>query len=353
MNKRVIIIISAIIVIVVLAVLKLRSNKEKVEGKLYVYDAKAQVYVESSKPSVHTFGSSLSFLGTFEPYRQNTIGSDASGKIIRLAIEEGDHVSQGQLIAKIDDEMLQLQLENAEISIEGQQNDDKRYSNLEKENAVAGVQVEKTKLGLRSAQVQKKQIQKQLRSTNITAPFSGVVTKKMVDLGSVIGPGTPLVELTDISSLKLTVSVPERDIMKFRPGQSVNVFADIYGDKTFSGKVTNVNVQADKSHNFKVQITVKNSKDSQLMAGMYGSVKLNNTKSVKALSIPRRALVGSSKNPRVYVIRDGKAVLTSFTAGTSDGEYIEVVNGLSKNDEIVVKGQVNLQNNSPVTTKMK
>jgi RND family efflux transporter MFP subunit len=352
MNKRVIIIISAILVLVVLAALKLMSNQEKVKKKLYMHDATAQVYVESSRPVSHTFESSLSFLGTFEPYRQNTIGSDASGKIIRLAVQEGDHVSQGQLIAKIDDEMLQLQLENAEISIEGQQNDDKRYTNLEKENAVAGVQVEKTKLGLRSAQVQKKQIQKQLRSTNITAPFSGVVTKKMVDLGSVIGPGTQLVELTDISSLKLTVSVPERDIMKFQVGQSVSVFADIYGNKSFSGKVTNVNVQADRSHNFKVQITVKNSKDNQLMAGMYGSVKLNNSKSKTVLSIPRRALVGSSKNPRVYVIRDGKAILTSFTAGTSDGEYIEVVDGLSKNDEIVVKGQVNLQDNSPVTTKM-
>jgi RND family efflux transporter MFP subunit len=352
MNKRVIIILSAVVVLILLAAMKLMSNQEKVKKKLFIHDATAEVYVESSSPVTHTFENALSFLGTFEPVRQNTIGSDASGKIIKLAIEEGSRVSQGQLIAKVDDEMLQLQLQNAEISIEGQENDDKRYTNLANENAVAGVQVEKTKLGLRSAQVQKKQIQKQLRSTNIVAPFSGVVTKKMVDLGSVIGPGTQLVELTDISSLKLTVSVPERDIMKFRVGQSVNVFVDIYNNKSFSGKVTNINVQADKSHNFKVQITVKNP-NSQIMSGMYGSVKLSNTKSITALSIPRRALVGSSKNPRVYVIRDGKAVLVSFTAGTSDGEYIEVVSGLTPKDQIVVKGQVNLQNNAPVTTKMK
>jgi RND family efflux transporter MFP subunit len=301
---------------------------------------------------MHTFESSFSFLGTFEPVRQNTIGSDANGKIIKLNVEEGDKVSQGQIIAKVDDEMLQLQLQNAEVSIEGQKNDDNRYSNLAKDNAVPGVQVEKTKLGLRSAEIQKRQIQKQLKSTNITAPFSGVITKKMVDLGSVIGAGSPLVEITDISSLKLTVSVPERDILKFKLNQAVSVSADIYGKRMFDGKVTNVSVQADKSHNFKVQITVKNAQQ-ELMAGMYGSVSLNNSKSITALSVPRKALVGSSKNPQVYVIRNGKSILTSFNAGTSDGDFIEVIDGLSKSDQIITKGQVNLQNNSNVKTTSK
>lgn len=352
MNKRIIIIGISAVALVGLTVMKLMSNKQEVEKKIYIHDMIASVLVEAALPSVHTFESSFSFLGTFEPVRQNTIGSDANGKIIKLNVDEGDKVSQGQIIAKVDDEMLQLQLQNAEVSIEGQKNDDSRYNNLAKDNAVTGVQVEKTKLGLRSAEIQKRQIQKQLKSTNITAPFSGVITKKMVDLGSVIGAGSPLVEITDISSLKLTVSVPERDILKFKLNQAVSVSADIYGKRMFDGKVTNVSVQADKSHNFKVQITVKNAQQ-ELMAGMYGSVSLNNSKSTTALSIPRKALVGSSKNPQVYVIKNGKSILTSFNAGTSDGDFIEVIDGLSKSDQIITKGQVNLQNNSNVKTTSK
>ena len=243
--------------------------------------------------------------------------------------------------------MLQLQLENAEVSLEGQKNDDNRYSNLAKDNAISGMQIEKTKLGVRSAEIQKKQIQKQLRSTNITAPFSGVITKKLVDLGSVIGAGSPLVEITDISSLKLTVNVPERDILKFKLNQVVQAKVDIYNNRVFEGKVTNISVVADKSHNFKVQITIKNAQQ-ELLAGMYASVSLLNNQSVTALAIPRKALVGSLKNPQVYVIQNGKAILTSFNAGTSDGEFIEVVNGLTKTDRIVVKGQVNLQDKSNV-----
>jgi RND family efflux transporter MFP subunit len=329
--------------------MKLLSNKEKAATKIYIHDMDAAVLVEAVNPEVHTFESAFNYLGTFEPYRQNLIGSDASGKVIKINVEEGDRVTQGQVIAKVDDELLQLQLESAEVNIEGQKKDDERYSNLEKNNAVPGVQIEKTKLGLKAAEIQRKQIQKQLKSTTLTAPFSGVITKKMIDLGSVIGPGSPLVEITDISTLKLTVSVPERDILKFKTGQSVPVKVDIFGDKTFEGKVSSVAVVADRSHNFKVQITVKNSNE-EIRAGMYGNVSLSNSSSVTALSIPRKALVGSSKKPHVFVIRNGKAVLTSFTSGTSDGEYVEVVSGLSKNDQIVVKGQVNLENNSKVKT---
>lgn len=349
MNKRVIIGILVAFVLIGLTVMKLLSNKEKAAEKIYIHDVEAPILVDATAPQMHTFENSFSYLGTFEPVKQNTVSSDASGKIVRLMVEEGDPITVGKVYAKVDDEMLQLQLQNAEIALEGQQNDDARYSNLAKENAVAGIQVEKTKLSLRSAEVQKKQIQKQIRSTSITAPFSGIVTKKMVELGSVIGPGTPLIEITDISSLKLTVNVPERDILKFRMNQAVEVKADIYGSKTFAGKVTNVSVQADKSHNFKVQITVKNAQ-RELMAGMYGSVALTNSKSVTALSIPRKALVGSSKNPQVYVIKNGVAVLTSFNAGTSDGDFIEVISGISKNDRIVTKGQVNLQDKTKVKT---
>lgn len=350
MNKRVIIIIVVAILLIGLTVMKLKSNQQKVAEKIYIYDPKTAVLVETSKMELHTFENSMLFLGTFEPFRQNTISSDASGKIIKLNVQEGDQVSQGQVIAKVDDELLKLQIESVDVSIEGQKNDDQRYSNLSKENAVSGVQVEKTKLGLKSAEIQKKQIQKQLRSTNLTAPFSGVVTKKMIDLGSVVGPGSPLVEITDVSQLKLTVNVPERDILKFKMGQQVNVGADIYSDRKFSGKVTNISIVADKSHNFKVQITINNA-SRELYAGMYGSVSLSNSKSVTAMAIPRQALVGSSKSPKVYVVKNGKAVLVSFNAGTSDGDYVEVVNGLNKNDQIVIKGQVNLEDNSFVKIK--
>ena len=351
MNKRIITIVGIAILLIILSVFKLKSNKEKVQNKLYIHDTTEAILVEVKKPAFHSFENSFSFLGTFDPFRQNMIGSDGAGKIIRLNFQEGDKIAAGQVLAKLDDEMLSIQLENAEINVEGQRNDDIRNSNLAKDNVISGVQLEKTKLALKSAETQVKQIKKQLKNTTIIAPFSGVVTKKMIDLGSVVNPGMPVLELTDISSLKLNISVPERDILKFKVGQQVNVFADVYANKPFAGKVSNISVKADASHNFKVEVLIQNNSSNPLMAGMYGSVKLENSKTLNALSIPRKALLGSSKSPKVFVVKNGKAKIISFTAGTSDGEFIEVIDGLSKNDQVVVKGQINIQNNSNVITK--
>jgi RND family efflux transporter MFP subunit len=290
----------------------------------------------------------MSFLGTFEANHQNNIASDGSGKLVELLVKEGDVVGKGQVLARLDNELTQLQIENAKLNIEQLKNDNIRFSNLRKDQAVSAMEAEKMELALKSAEVQLKQLQKQLKSSSVVAPFSGVVTKKLVDLGSMVMPGTPIVELTDISTLKLTISVPERDVMKFKKGQKVVANADIYGRDEFNGSVSMIAVQADGSHNFKIQTTIQNTGVNKIMAGMYGSVSLENSTSVTTLAVSRKALVGSSKNPQVYVVRNGKSILTSFSAGTSDGEYIEVVSGLSKSDVVVVKGQVNLENNSNV-----
>lgn len=348
--KKVIPIVIVTVGILALMVFKLKSNQKEVQEKIFINDPDAEVLVRTVNPADHEFDGTISYLGTFEPIRQSVVGADANGTLISVNFNEGDKVSQGQVLAKVDDELLRLQLASAEIGLEGVKKDDDRYSNLAKENAVAGVQVEKTKLNLRANEIQKKLIQKQIRSTNITAPFSGVITQKMIELGAFVGQGTPVFQITDISSLKLTVNVPERDVLKFRVGSTVSVRADIYGDKVFRGKIKSISVVADRAHNYKIQVEVLNPK-RELMAGMYGSVKIENLNSKVGLSVPRTALVGSSKKPQVYVVKNNVAHLTSFTAGMSDGEYIEVVSGISKEDHVVVKGQVNLQDKTRVKTK--
>jgi RND family efflux transporter MFP subunit len=346
MNKSLLAGIAIGIVLLALTITRLMANKKSVEEKIYIPDVNASVLVEVEKPRWFTFQDQFSYLGTFEPYRQNLIGSEANGKVISINVEEGDQVSQGSILAKLDDEMIRLQIEALEVNLEGQEKDDDRYTTLSNQNAAPAVQAEKTKLGIKASKIQLKQLQKQLASTTIKAPFSGVITKKLTDLGSVIGAGSPVVEITDISQLKLTVSIPERDIQKFKVNQNIEISTDQLNE-TMEGKITNISVQADKSHNFKVQITVKNA-GLKLRAGMYGSATLRSSQKITSLSIPRRALVGSLKNPQVYVIRQGKAQLVSFSTGLSEGDVLEVRSGLNANDQVVVRGQINLKNNKNV-----
>jgi len=349
MNKRVITVGIISIVLICLTVFQLMKNKNKIAKEIYIHDTSTPILVEEGHAEIHTFDSQFSFLGTFEPNRTNLIGSEGQGKIISLNVQEGQLINQGATLLQLDNEMLQYQLENLDVSIESQSNDLDRLTVLAKSEAVPAVQLEKAKLALKSSQIQRKQVLKQLSGNVLKAPFSGVITKKLVDLGSVVGIGTPVFEITDISQLKLTVSVPERDIQNFVLNQQVSVKVDVFAGKEFSGKVSLIGIQADKMHNFKVQVLVSNT-NKELRSGMFATTSLLSSNSVTALSVPRKALVGSTKNPAVYLIKNGKATLTYFTAGTSDGDYIEVINGLTKDDRIILKGQVNLTTGSPVKT---
>lgn len=349
MNKRVITVGIISIVLIGLAVFQLLKNKKTIAEEIYIHDTSTPILVEDGHTEVHTFDSQFSFLGTFEPNRSNLIGSEGQGKIITINAQEGQLINQGAILLQLDNEMLQYQLENLDVSIESQSNDLERLTVLAQSEAVPAVQLEKSKLALKSSQIQRKQILKQLSGNVLKAPFSGVITKKLVDLGSVVGIGTPVFEITDISQLKLTVSIPERDIQNFVLNQQVLVKVDVFLGKSFSGKVSLIDIQADKMHNFKVQVLVSNA-SKELRSGMFATTSLLSSKSVTALSVPRKALVGSTKNPAVYLIKNGKAMLTYFTAGTSDGDYIEVISGLSKEDRIIFKGQVNLTAGSPVKT---
>lgn len=346
LNKSIIAGIGIAVILIALIVVKLLSNKKTVEEKIYIPEVDAPALVEVITPTMHTFEDEFTYLGTFDPFRQNLIGSEGNGRVVAMNVSEGDQVAQGSVLARLDDELIKLQIENLEVSIEGQEKDDDRYTTLSNQNAAPAVQAEKTKLGIKAAKIQKKQLEKQLRATVIKAPFSGVITKKLIDLGSVIGAGTPVVEITDIAKLKLTVNIPERDIQKFKMNQSIAVSSDQLSGQV-NGKISNISVVADKSHNFKVQITVNNG-NKVLRAGMYGSAVIKSDYSVTNLSIPRKALVGSLKDPQVYVVRNGKATLVSFDIGLSEGDLIEVRGGLNASDKVVVRGQINLKNNKNV-----
>ena len=345
-NKSALAGIGITFVLIILAVFKLLSNKKTVEEKVYIPNVDAPVLVEVGHPSLHTFQNEFSYLGTFEPFRQNLIGSEGSGRVISMNVVEGDHIAQGSIIAKLDDELIRLQIENLEVNLEGQLKDDDRYTTLSNQNAAPAVQAEKIKLAIKAAHIQKKQLEKQLKGTIIRAPFGGIISKKLIDLGSVIGAGSPVVEITDISQLKLTVNIPERDIQKIKENQTLTITSDMLSS-SITGRISTIAAQADKTHNFKVQILVKNPNKS-LRAGMYGSALIQSDQSITSLSVPRRSIVGSLKNPKVYVVTNGKAKLVNFTPGITEGEIVEVRSGLKSSDRIVIRGQINLKDNTNV-----
>ncbi len=149
----------------------------------------------------------------------------------------------------------------------------------------------------------------------------------------------------------MTLSVPESDLKFFRINQKVDVTADIYPDKHFPGRVIMIGSKGDFAHNYPIQIQLTNTPDHLIKAGMFGSVKITKSNNKVLPSISKRALIGSSVNPQVYVMENSRAVIREVTVGFQNEKYAAISSGLQAGEIVIVSGFINLKNGSPVKSR--
>lgn len=323
-------------------VLKLKSNKENTTERIYHYDKEAPISVQVQTIQLVEIIDNLSFSGLFEANRETKISAETQGKINHISVNEGDFVSQGQTLVQLDNALLKLQVQSAEIQIEGLEMDVNRYTILAQSDAIQGVQLEKTILGLKTAKLQKATLQEQINKTNIKAPFSGYITMKFTEIGAFAAPGVPLVQLTDLASLKFTINVSENDLKHFELGKSFDVVADIYPDEVLSGKITLIGSKANMGGSYPIQFTLKNLTKNKIKSGMFGKVILKNDNAQKGILIPSSAIIGNTNQAQVYVIKDGKAILQNISITQKIKSKTIVSDGLKVGDVIVINGLINL-----------
>jgi membrane fusion protein (multidrug efflux system) len=255
---------------------KLKKNKAISEERVFHFDPAENLVSAGDEPAqtTQTESGNLVFSGSFEPFRETKVSAEVQGKINHITVDAGSIVTKGQALVRLDDALLQLQLQAADVQIEGLTADVNRYTILAKADAVQGIQLEKAQLGLKSAQVQRATIQEQINKTTIKAPFSGVVFAKLNEVGGFAAPGVPLLHLLDISQLKFTINVAENDLKYFKIGQAYEIIADVFPDKKLVGKVSMIAGKANTGNSFPVQFTVNNFSNHTLRAGMFGKIEL-------------------------------------------------------------------------------
>lgn len=340
--KKTIIYIVVALALIALMVFQLKSNKEATDNRVYRYNKEQAIHVQVITLKLESVENDLSYTGTFEPYKETKISSDIQGKINSVLVDAGSAVRKGQALVQLDNSLLKLQLQAIEIQIEGLEADVKRYTVLAQADAIQGVQLEKTELATKTAKVQKATLLEQINKTTITAPFSGIVTAKLTEEGAFAAPGIPLLQITDISSLKFTVNVPEQELSQFEANQIYSLSADAYPETLLSGKVIMTGSKANMGNSFPVQFLVNNTADLKIKSGMFGNVQLKNDREEKLIIIPASAIVGTNIQPQVYLVKNGKAILHNITTSSRFQNKIQVSAGLSAGDVIVINGFINL-----------
>ena len=337
--------------LIAIVVIKLKSNKEIVKDKVYQYDKEQAIHVQVDTIKSELIGAEFAYSGTFEPNKETKLSAEIQGKINDVLVDVGTFVTKGQSLIQLDNSLLKLQLQSAEVQVEGLEADVKRFTVLANADAVQGVQLEKAELGLKSAKVQKATLLEQINKTTIKAPFNGVVTAKLSEEGAFAAPGVPLLQITDITSLKFTVNVPENELSKFKLNQNYSLSSDAYSEILLTGKTTMIGSKANMGSSFPVQFSVNNTSDLKIKAGMFGKVNLKNATQEKGIIIPASAIVGSANQPQIYLIKNGKSVLQNITISKKIQNKVVVLSGLKEGDVIVTNGFINLFDGANITVK--
>lgn len=348
--KKIIITIGLIVATLAIITYTLINNKKENEAKTAIVAEKnASVSVKVGTVKTEDVSLDFSANGNFEPLQELKFSAEKPGRVVRVLVKEGDNVRIGQTLAVIRSEQISSDLQTAQASYQNAQADYNRFENAYKTGGVTKQQLDQAKLGLVTSRSRLQQAKVNIGDTNIKATINGIVNKRYIEPGSVLGAATPMFDLVNVSKLKLKVTVNESQVASLKVGNVVQVSASVYPDTKFSGKITFIAPMADSSLNFPVEIEIANNSSNDLKAGMYGTAQFSSNQQRQSLMIvPRNAFVGSVSTNQIFVAENGVAKLKTVTAGRILGDKVEIINGLSEGETVIITGQINLQDGSKV-----
>ena len=320
----------------------LKSNKEVAQGNVYQFNKEQAISVQADTIHLEHLNAESFYAGTFEPNKETRISAEIQGKINKILVDIGSTVQRGQALVHLDNTLLKLQLQSIDVQIEGLEADVNRYTILAKADAIQGVQLEKAVLGLKAAKVQRATVVEQINKTTIKAPFGGIVTAKLSEEGAFAAPGVALLQITDISQLKFTANVAENELSKFSLNHTYTLVGDAYPEISLSGKATMVGSKANMGSSFPIQFTVQNTPEMKIKSGMFGKVYLKDGSKQAAIIIESSAIQGTTSQPQVYLIQNGKAVLQQVVVSQRLGNKAVISAGVKEGDVLISGGFINL-----------
>jgi len=350
MKRRGIITIVSVIAVLILIGWVLQNNKKK-NAEITASVASGNegaIAVNIEKASRSEVDLNFSANGTFSANQDLTLAAEYSGRVTKILVDEGSRVSKGQVLVRIDDELLDVDMETAQANYQNALRDLERYESSYKTGGVTQQQLDNARLNVRTNQAKVQSSKRKFNDANIKAPISGIINKRFIEQGSFINAGTQLFEIVDVSKLKLNVTVNEGQVVSLKQGKTATIKSNVFPNKTFTGKITFIAAKADNSLSFPIEIEVTNNSANELKAGMYGTAVFEFAKEEPVLSVPRSAFVGSVSSNKVYILDGNTAKVRNITAGRILGDRVEVLDGLKEGETVITSGQVNLTDGAPV-----
>ena len=302
--------------------------------------------------------------GLFEHYvelqgnvstKQNiVIYPEYAGTLLTVYVKEGQNVTKGQVLAKIDDGGLSQQLAQLKIQTALAKTTFERQERLWNQKIGSEIQYLQSKATYEAQQQAVNQFQQQIGKTVVRAPFSGTIDDVITDQGSVVAPGqSPLFRIVNLNDMYIETEVPETYISNVSIGKEVLVDFPVLG-KTMNAKVRQTGDFINPANRtFKVEVAIPNT-DGNIKPNLTAKLKINDYTNAKAILIPQSIISENAEGQQyVYTIIDknegvAKAKRVIIKTGKTQGDFIEVLSGLENGNEIIQEGARSVKDNQEV-----
>jgi membrane fusion protein (multidrug efflux system) len=314
--------------------------------------------VEVTSPrrgDIHRF---VTLPGTLRANQEVTVHAKVAGYLKSIAVDKGDAVKAGQLLAEI--EMPELLAEHArheaELRIAKAEAERVKAAHAKAPDLITPQAADTAEARLAMAQAALAQNETLLRYGRIVAPFAGVITMRYVDVGAFVPAATAstnptaaaIVALMDYSTIRARVAVPEIEAARVQVGQPVVLTTDSLPGRTFRGKVSRHTGALDEAtRSLLVEADFPNP-DLVLRPGMYASIKVGVEQHTNVTLVPAAALVREKAAGFVFVFADGKASRVPVKYGFNDGTDVEILDGLPATARVILPGKMALVSGQPV-----
>lgn len=323
-------------------IVKVEANIKKLENKMTARDQKNLITVAVKEMLPENFNHYIITYGEVKAKNYAMISPEMNGRIEKIHVKEGMRVKKGELLVSLNTDAVDEQIKGLESSLELAVKTFNKLDTLWKQNIGSEIEYLNAKNRKESLESQLQALQAQKRMAQIVAPFNGIVDKIYPKEGEIAGPGFPVIEFVNLSKLTITADVSEAFINKIKTGQVVELSFDALEDYSVKTPIIRTSKVLDaSSRTFEIEMEIDNP-DEIIKPNLVSTIKINDFASNNAFVVPSLAIRKDISGDYVYVVKkqENKDIVAKkyITTGLSYDENTMITKGLSKGDQVIVKG---------------
>ena len=304
--------------------------------------------VELGKPEKLIWQKSVLAVGSLRSDESVIVRAEQSGRITALNFKEGQPVRVGQMLVQLDDSVARAELEQARANQKLGKAKFDRAVELKERNFISGQAKDEAENAMRVADATVSLADAKLAKLTIKAPFSGTIGLRTASTGDYVKDGQDIVNLEKTDSIKVDFKVPEIFQSKINVGQALSVALDALPGQAFAGKVVAVNPQLDTAGRAVVLRAQMDNRSGVLKPGMFARVRLTLADTGEAVVVPEQSVAMQGEDQIMFKVIDGRAMRTKVEVGQRRDGKVEIVEGVSGSDTIVVAGWQRLRDGAAV-----